>query len=399
MKLLILGGSNSRNSGGVFDTARMMGRTLYERNKINVEYLMFDDEYSAEDKQQYAPLSVHSYSVKGPKKLGFSTDIHRQIRIIKPDIVHTQSLWMYLSYANRKYHEKTGTPYIVSPHGMLDRWQLNQSFWKDLKKNIVLTLYEKKHLEEATCFHALCKEEHDAIRSLGFKNPIAIIPNGIELPGIDRQANVLNGPNNISDKNSRKRLLFLGRIHPKKGLDNLLEAWWLLNPEHHNWQLVIAGETKDEVYMKQLRDKTNDLNISGTVSFIGGQYGAAKHICLMNSHAFILPSFSEGLPMSVLEAWSYRLPVLITPFCNLPEGYIHHAAISIESSPESIGKGIKEIISMTQNERRQMGEHGFELVKNKFSWAQVANSMTHLYNWVLGKADRPCFVSSWKGQQ
>src|SRR5882757_3730981 len=193
MKLLILGGSNSRNSGGVYDTARMMGLRLHERNNIDVQYLMFDDEYSAEDKKYYAPLSVHSYTIKGPKKLGFSTDLYRQMESIKPDIVHTQSLWMYLSYANKKYHQKTGTPYIISPHGMLGRWQLKQSFWKDLKKNIVLSLYEKKHLEEATCFHALCKEEHDAIRSLGLRNPIAIIPNGIDLPATDQPSGNLNG--------------------------------------------------------------------------------------------------------------------------------------------------------------------------------------------------------------
>ena len=245
-------------------------------------------------------------------------------------------------------------------------------------------------MQDATCFHALCREEHDAIRSLGFKNPIAIIPNGIGLPAATQQMKTERLSNSTSEKKSRKRLLFLGRIHQKKGLDNLLQAWGKLNPV--DWELVIAGETKDAVYMKQLRDKTNELNISETVSFVGGQYGAAKHTVLMNSDAFILPSFSEGLPMSVLEAWSWRLPVLMTPFCNLAEGYVHNAAIQIETTPESISAGIKKIISMPENERLEMGQHGFDLVKDKFSWSQVANSMTHLYNWVLGKADKPDFV-------
>ncbi|MEO5564483.1 MAG: glycosyltransferase [Chitinophagaceae bacterium] len=385
MKLLILGGSNSRNSGGVFDTARTMGLKLHE-NDIKVEYLMFDDEYSAEDKRYYWPLPVHSYTVKGPKKLGYSSDIYQQIENIKPDIVHTQSLWMYLSYANKKYHQRTGTPYIISPHGMLDKWQLKQSFWKDLKKNIVLGLYEQKHLEEAACFHALCKEEYDAIRSLGFKNPVAIIPNGIDLPGEDQKPKTVNG------KNSRKQLLFLGRIHQKKGLDNLLEAWSLTNPLEHDWQLTIAGETKDEAYMQSLLDKVSELKISSTVSFVGGQFGEAKHACLADSDAFILPSFSEGLPMSVLEAWSYHLPALITPFCNLPEGYEHDAAIRIDTTPGSISDGIKKLIAMREEERIAMGEHGFELVKEKFTWPQVANSMTQLYNWVLGKNEKPDFV-------
>jgi poly(glycerol-phosphate) alpha-glucosyltransferase len=389
MKLLILGGSNSRNSGGVFDTARMMGLRLHERNHIDVEYLMFDDEYSLEDKKQYGPLPVRSYVVKGPKKLGFSTNIYGQMRDIKPDIVHTQSLWMYLSFANKKYHRETGTPYVISPHGMLDKWQLKQSFWKDLKKNLVLGLYEKKHLEGATCFHALCREEHDAIRSLGFTNPIAIIPNGIELPPTGEQP---GKPTVTKEKSSRKKLLFLSRIHHKKGLDNLLEAWALTEPARHNWELVIAGETKDTLYMQQLVDKTNELKITDTASFVGGQFGENKHKCFANSDAFILPSFSEGLPMSVLEAWSYRLPVVITPFCNLPEGLEHNAAIETDTNPESIAKGIAGLIALSDDERAQMGEQGFALVKEKFTWPQVANSMAQLYDWILNKGKKPDFV-------
>jgi glycosyltransferase involved in cell wall biosynthesis len=385
MKLLILGGSNSRNSGGVFDTARMLGQRLHERKNVEVEYLMFDDEYSIEDRNRYAPLRLHSYKVKGPKKLGFSPDLYQQIEHIKPDIVHTQSLWMYLSYANKKYHHKTGTPYIISPHGMLDSWQLKQSFWKDLKKNIVLRLYEKKHLAEATCFHTLCQEEHDAVRALGFKNPIAIIPNGIELPVKDLQQET----NTMS---RRKKLLFLGRIHPKKGLDNLLEAWAISDPAQHNWQLTIAGETKDTAYMQTLIARTKKLGIEETVSFVGGQYGDNKHQCLAGSDAFILPSFSEGLPMSVLEAWSYRLPVLMTSFCNLPDGFSRCAAIRIETDAEKICAGIRKLVAMCPGDRQQMGYNGLHLVREKFTWPQVAESMDHLYNWVLGKSAKPSFV-------
>jgi len=386
MKVLILGGSNSRNSGGVFDTARMMGQRLHENNRLDVEYLMYDDEYSEEDKKYYSPLPVHSYTVKGSRKVGFSPNIYDRIESIKPDIVHTQSLWMYLSYANKKYNRKTGTPYIVSPHGMLDRWQLKQSFWKDLKKNIVLRLYEQKHLEHANCIHALCQEEHDAIRAIGLKNPIAIIPNGMELP--------VNGYH-LKEKNNgspTKKLLFLARIHQKKGIDNLLEAWSLLKPNYDNWELVIAGETKDTEYMQYLTGIRKRLEIEKTASFIGGRFGAAKQAVLKDADAYILPSFSEGLPMSVLEAWSFRLPALITPHCNLPEGYSKNAAIKIDTSPASIAEGIRKIISLPENERKEMGSKGYELVRDRFSWTRVANEMTELYNWVSGKAGQPEFV-------
>ncbi|MFI5130104.1 MAG: glycosyltransferase [Chitinophagales bacterium] len=385
MKLLLLGGSNSRNSGGVFDTARMMGLRLHEHNNINVEYLMFDDEYSQEDRKYYSPLTVHSYRIRGPKNLGLSADLYKQMKSIKPDIVHTQSLWMYLSYANKKYHRYTGTPYIISPHGMLDKWQLRQSFWKDVKKRIVLGLYEKKHMEEASCFHALCQEEHDAIREFGLKNPIAIIPNGIEECSQDSPGKMAGADPH------KKKLLFLGRIHPKKGLDNLLEGW-ALSGAGDKWQLIIAGETKDNAYMQFLKTKARDLKIDESVAFIGGQFGAAKQSCFYNCDAFILPSFSEGLPISVLEAWSYRLPVLMTPQCNLAVGFAHNAAIRTETDPYSICDGIQQLVDMPAIERLRMGQQGFQLVKKTFSWTNVADSMTQLYNWVLGKTVKPAFV-------
>jgi poly(glycerol-phosphate) alpha-glucosyltransferase len=323
--------------------------------------------------------------------VGYSPDIYKKIEAINPDIVHTQSLWMYLSYANKKYNQKTGTPYIVSPHGMLDRWQLKQSFWKDLKKNIVLRLYEQKHLEHANCIHALCQEEHDAIRALGLKNPIAIIPNGMELPINGNGPG--NGQHTVKTKsNERRKLLFLARIHQKKGIDNLLEAWSLLKPNQHNWELVIAGETKDTDYMQQLLSKRKRLEIETTASFVGGQFGPAKQSILKESDAYILPSFSEGLPMSVLEAWSYNLPALTTPYCNLPEGYVEGAAIKIDTSSESIAEGIRQLMALPDNERKTMGSKGYELVKNRFSWTRVANEMTELYNWVSGKNGKPDFV-------
>jgi len=122
MKLLILGGSSSRNSGGVFDTARMMGMRLQQQNHINVEYLMFDDEYSPEDKKYYSSLPVHSYTVKGPRKLGLSTDLYKQMKTIQPDIVHTQSLWMYLSYANKKYSRIKSTYKNYRDIGAYSTW-------------------------------------------------------------------------------------------------------------------------------------------------------------------------------------------------------------------------------------------------------------------------------------
>ena len=387
MKVLLLGSSNSRNAGGLFNTVCSLGHSLAAQG-TEVHYLLHDDEHSPEDRARYAPLPLHTYTAKGPSNLAYSPDLYAQLSAIKPDIIHTQGIWMYFSYVNNKYCAQTHTPYIVSPHGMLDPWQLKQSFSKDLKKKLVRLLYEDAHLRRAACIQALCESEYEAIRAFGLKNPVAIIPNGVALPAAASPA-ALPKP---SVQGQRKTLLYLSRLHHKKGLAELLRGWALTQPAQHDWQLAIAGTTPDDAYLQSLLSLTQQLGIADSVQFVGGQFGAAKDARYRQSDAFIMPSFSEGLPMAVLEAWSYELPVVMTSFCNIPEGFAHQAALPIEPTPESIATGIKQLIARTEAERQQMGQRGYQLVSQSFTWEKVAKDTDELYQWVKGKAPQPTFV-------
>jgi glycosyltransferase involved in cell wall biosynthesis len=391
VKILLLGGSNSRNSGGVYTSALALGLNLKTHPDIDVQFLMYNDEYTIHDIDNYRDLKMNVYRILGPKSLAFSLDMYSVLCRIQPDIVHTQSLWMYLSRVNKKYHFNTGTPYVISIHGMLDKWQLHQSLWKDIKKKIVLSLYERKHLDQAACIIALCKEEYNAIRSFGLTNPVAIIPNGTNLPAIgERKRN--NFPPRWKHRDNFKTLLFLSRIHPKKGLEILLKAWTLTASEQQKWQLVIAGETTDKEYMQSLIDFTIFNEIGNSVQFIGGQFGSDKELCFLNADAFILPSFSEGLPIAVLEAWSYKLPVIMTQFCNLQDGFSYNAAIPVDTTPQSISEGIMQLIRLDEKQISLMGLNGFNLVHERFTWEKVANSTLQLYSWLLNKRDKPEFV-------
>ncbi|MGC4036270.1 MAG: glycosyltransferase [Chitinophagaceae bacterium] len=387
MKVLMLGGSNSRNSGGVFVSARTLGINLNKYHGVDMHYLMHDDEYSVEDRQHYAPMNLHTYAISGPSNFGFSRDLYSGLQKVKPDVVHTQAIWMYLSYANKKYHRNTSTPYIVSPHGMLDIWQLRQS---SIKKKVALALYEMKHLRQADCVHALCKSEYDAIKDFGLTNPVAIIPNGVDLP--DTKIEFAHKPYWKTD--NKKNLLFLSRIHPKKGIENLLEAWSLAKTKEDNWQLIIAGETKAQDYYRSLNEMAQNSGVGSSVKFIGGQFGDDKINCLRNADAFILPSFSEGLPIAVLEAWAHRLPVLATEYCNLPEGYERNAALRIDTNPDDIASVLKRLFSMNEEERNTIGENGYQLVKEKFTWQKVADDTMQLYNWITGNAEQPSFIKN-----
>ncbi|WP_245937211.1 glycosyltransferase [Thioalbus denitrificans] len=185
-------------------------------------------------------------------------------------------------------------------------------------------------------------------------------------------------------------LLFLGRIHPKKGLANLLHAWAQeLRASHgRSWHLVVAGWDQNG-NQAELEGLVEGLGIGSTVHFVGPQFEKQKLASLLRADAFVLPSFSEGLPMAVLEAWAHRLPVLMTSQCNLPEGFAADAAVPMEPNVESIRQGLGTLFEMSSDELAEMGSRGCALVEDRFTWPAVAAQMCSVYAWVLGQGPRP----------
>jgi poly(glycerol-phosphate) alpha-glucosyltransferase len=271
---------------------------------------------------------------------------------------------------------------------MLDQWALRNSA---IRKKLAGWLYEKINLSRACCIHALCESEAKAIRAYGLCNPVAVIPNGVDIP---------KGEDAFSSAWQRvllpevKVLLCLGRLHPKKNLEALIVAWAGLfsadDTRLGNWALVIAGWDQGG-YERQLRRVVAETG-ARAVHFIGPQYGESKAVCFRNADAFILPSLSEGLPMVVLEAWSYGLPVIMTRECNLPQGFTAGAALETTTDAEGIRDSLIQLINLTDGDRASMGAAGMELASKRFSWKQIAAEMFEVYQWVLGEADPPSCV-------
>jgi len=126
-----------------------------------------------------------------------------------------------------------------------------------------------------------------------------------------------------------------------------------------------------------------------SIVFVGAQFGAEKEACYRACDAFILASLSEGLPMTVLEAWAQAKAVLMTPECNVPEGFAAGAALQIGTSSEEIAAGLKQLLEMTDDDRRAMGARGRTLVATKFSWPRIGEQMQSVYDWVLGSGPTP----------
>jgi poly(glycerol-phosphate) alpha-glucosyltransferase len=427
MKVCILTTSVSRKAGGLFTSVRRLNQSLAILPGTRIEVLGVEDEWTRADLPEWNPLLPRCFPGKWPAAFGYSPALNNHLLQSDYDLVHQHGLWQFVSVAASRWHERTGRPHLISPHGMLDSWALANSKWK---KRIAAWVFENKNIRSAACLHALCEAEAKAIRAFGLKNPICIIPNGIDLP-VFGNAETLKSE--ILKSDGRKVLLYLGRIHPKKGLVNLLRAWSqaqssrhsTLDTRHSDWLLAIAGwdQGGHEKELKQLataleipwmdvrgkaetlktemlkgesastQEREADLGISAfqrsSVLFLGPQFGADKAACYRSCDAFVLPSFSEGLPMVVLEAWAHGRPVLMTPQCNLPEGFAGNAALRIEPETDSIGAGLRSLFEMSAGERREMGARGRSLAARRFAWPGIAREMRTVYEWMLGGGAKP----------
>jgi poly(glycerol-phosphate) alpha-glucosyltransferase len=384
MKASILTGSVSRQAGGTFDAIRRPGSIMACQHNASIQILGTVDADTESDRSGWHPLSPETFEVKGPRSFGYAGGMGAALERFQPDLQHVHGLWMYCSFVNYRYHSQKRTPYVISPHGMLDSWAVRNSAWK---KRLAGWAFERKHLAQANCLHALCAPELAAFRDFGLNNPVCVISNGIDLP--QRQGHPAPWIEQVAA--GQKVLLYLGRLHPKKGLINLLRAWRQVlvdNKRHSGWVLALAGPDQmgHEIELQKL---SKNLGLDQSVLFLGPRFGMAKQACYENADAFILPSFSEGLPMTVLEAWAYGLPVLMTPQCNIPEGFARNAAIKVEPNDEGIATGLRHLFTLTDAERKDMGRHGLSLVKQKFTWEKVAGEMHKVYQWILGGGTPP----------
>jgi glycosyltransferase involved in cell wall biosynthesis len=397
----------STSGGGISEVLRALSSAQKDAGDSPKVLSIEDDGEAIEPWPQGSPEFLAACHFPG---MILMPDLDERLDQINPQVLHTHGIWTYLSIGVPRWSRKNHKPYIVSPHGMLDAWALDNS---KIKKKLAAALYERRHLRGAACLHALCQSEAKSIREFGLKNPIATIPNGIEIPeGRDLSSRYLV---------KKKIMLFLGRLHPKKGLENALRAWAASRSEASpdskpsNWQFVIAGwdQGDHEVRLKQLCEElelsfadvpakqflsleASSGQLSGfSVVFVGPVFGELKAQLLERANVFILPSFSEGLPMSILEAWAYELPVVMTDYCNLPEGFNADAAIHIDTEVEGMSAGMIKMIECSDAELKGMGVNGLNLVKEKFTWPTIAAQMGELYQWVKKRCpqgDKPEFI-------
>ena len=296
------------------------------------------------------------------------------------DLVHTNGVFSYPILPAHCLCRRLGIPYIRTPRGMLEPWALAHKAWK---KKYFFSHIEKPALQDASALHALAAPEAMNLQRLGLTSPISIIPNGIEREEFEH----VPGPAEFLEKfpsaKGRKMILFLGRINPKKGLDILAEAFAKVKERYPNVVLTIAGPD-DGQYSADVKRNFSELGSRDDVIFTGMIEKSLKKSALSAASLFVLPSYSEGFSMSVLEGMASGLPCVISKGCNFPEAGEANAALVVEADTESITNAMKRCLEdpVFANE---LGERARKFVFEHYTWEKAAKKMVELYEAVLNK--------------
>lgn len=314
---------------------------------------------------------------------------------VKPDVVHVNCCWMPEIALAQKWAQERGYKVVLTPHGMLEPWIMQRHYWT--KKVPAIWLFQRNAVKRADCIHATALSEKEHLEALGWNNKISVIPNGIDVE-------------NIEMKRSWQRtgkILFLSRVHPKKGINFLIEAAALLKPQitqintkeektirenscnsllpkrNDSWfekmKFVVAGESFGN-YVDELKQLARDKGVSDMFEFVGGVYGDEKWKLYREADLFVLPTHSENFGIVVAEALASGTPVITTKGTPWQELEKYDCGWWTEVGTEPTAKALQSFLSLTEADLERMGRNGRRLVEEKYSAKSVAAQMVRMYS-------------------
>ncbi|HUG41908.1 MAG TPA: glycosyltransferase [Longimicrobiales bacterium] len=343
-----------------------------------VELVTADADRSSLDLSVHRVEAVERAGRTYPRPRALARLLERRLAEPGPRVIHDHGIWLPSNHAVARVAAGTGAPRVVSPRGMLSCWALAHRKWK---KRVAWWAFQRRDLESAGAVHATSDLEADEIRAAGIAAPIAVVPNGVELPPARTRRRVEPG--------GTRRFLFLSRIHPKKGLVNLVEAWGAARLE--GWELVIAGPDEGG-HRAEVERRARALPPGPPVRFRGSVSDGEKWEVYGDADVFVLPTLSENFGVVVAEALASGVPVITTraaPWASLVE---RGCGWWMDLGVEPLVAAIREAAALTDDERGAMGSRGRRLVAERFAWPAVARRMISVYHWLAGDGGEPACV-------
>ena len=293
------------------------------------------------------------------------------------DLIHIHGLWYAASALAARAARARGIPYLITPHGMLDRWALERSW---LQKKIYYFLVERRNLRCAASVHMFNTGEYEASKNaLGEVRPF-ILPNGVDVSTYSDFPGKTGFASIYPRAKGKILLLFLGRINYKKGLDILIPAFRRAMSLNRDLHLIIAGP--DDGYLGRLKDLIEKHGLGDQVTLTGMVSGVLKRQILAAAHMFVLTSYQEGDPMALKEAMAAGLPVIISSACNFPEAEEHDCGIIVPHDAGAVADAILRLANDGQR-LRAMGERAKSLMQTRYTWAAITAGLVAHYRSLL----------------
>ena len=373
MKILSFVSSLDLSSGGPSRSVPMLAKGLAE---LGVDITLMT--IRSENMNTHA-LEGTTVKLKVLESTFSRKEIAKYLEDERFELIQIQSMWDLPYHKVMVEARRLGIPYIVTPRGMLEPWSLSQKKWK---KKLAWWLYQRNDVQKSACVFTTAKMEADHVSELGITTCKAVIPNGIETVGY---------PCKSSIGGVKKQVLFLSRVHVKKGIELLFEAWKRIHPDFSDWQLLVIGNGEAE-YIHSLENRVDSLGLKDSIKILPPVFGEAKINVYQESALFCLPSFSENFGMVIAEAMSCGTPVITTTNCPWTILNETNTGWCIDLSVDNLEHALREAMGMDANALYDMGQKASKLIYDNFDYRSVTRRTLQLYEWLLGGGEKPEFV-------
>lgn len=360
MKIVHYIPSIDRTAGGTSTYMQVLAKGLGEIAEVHIIT------HASENPLVMENCTVHYVHNYQPLSYSWNTSIAFLLDEIGPDIVHVNCCWMPACAAVQRIAQKRGYKVVLTPHGMLEPWIIKRHYWT--RKVPALWLYQKAAVQRADCVQATAESERDNLLKLGYNSNIKVVRLGIDADGIEMKRSW----------KKKRQILFLSRVHVKKGINFLVEAADVLRNELQGYKILVAGEGEAD-YVEAMKRMICDRGLQDIVQLIGGVYGDEKWRLFQTSDFFVLPTHSENFGLAIAESLASGTPVITTvgtPWSDLNSA---EAGAWIEIGTEPLVETLRRFLGLSEDELEAMGRNGRKLIETKYSAHVMAEQMMEVY--------------------
>lgn len=360
MKIIHYIPSIDRIAGGTSTYMQVLAKGLGELADVHIIT------HASENPLPIENCIIHNVSVYNPINSRFKNEVSKLFDVIKPDLVHVNCCWMPACAFIQQMAQKRNIKVVLTPHGMLEPWIIKRHYWT--RKVPALWLYQRAAIQKADCIQATAESERDNLMKLGYNSNIKVVKLGIDADGIEMKK---------SWKKTRQ-ILFLSRVHVKKGINFLIEAAAELRSELQGYKIIVAGEG-DAAYVAEMQQMISDRGLQDIVQLIGGVYGNDKWRLFQTSDFFVLPTHSENFGLANAESLASGTPVITTMGTPWNDLNSSNAGAWIEIGTQPLVETLRRFLSFSDEELEIMGKNGRKLIENKYSAKVMAEEMMRVY--------------------